>query len=96
MSTRRKTFGQRLAVCQQDGNLTVADLARWFDRPYPTLRSWVENGIEPGGGPVDKAHAATMLDTLETLVKNKKGFPIPRLPPSERIEHLQKIRSAAL
>ncbi len=96
MSSKAKTFGQRLAACQRDGNLTVADLARWFERPYPTLRSWVENGIEPGGGPIDKQHAANLLGKLESLVKNKKGFPIPRLPPSERIEHLQRIRSVAL
>ena len=96
MSPRKKSFGQRLLACQQNGNLTVADLARWFDRPYPTLRSWVENGIEPGGGPIDRQHAAELLGKLEALVKGRKGFPIPRLPPAERIEHLQRIRAGAV
>ncbi len=93
MSKRSKTFGQRLAACQQAGNLTVADLARWFARPYPTVRTWVENGIEPGGGPIDKDYAAHLLSRLETLVRKKQGFPIPRLPPSERIAHLKQIRA---
>ena len=91
-----RTFTQRIIACQRAGNLTVADLQRWFARPYPTIRSWVNDGIQPGGGPHDKADAEKALSTLESLVRKKKGFPIPRLPPSERIQHLQRIRSAAL
>ena len=90
----RKTFQQRLKSCERDGNLTVADLARWFDRPYPTVRTWVQDGIEPGGGPIDKEHALSMLGLLETLIKQKQGLPLPRLAPRARIERLEQIRMA--
>jgi hypothetical protein len=93
---RRASFQKRLLACQRGGNMTVADLARWFDRPYQTVRSWVEQGIEPGGGPIDRYHAANLLTLLETLVKKKVGFPVPRLPPKERIAHLLTVRSATL
>ena len=92
----KKTFQQRLRACERGGNLTVADLARWFDRPYPTVRSWMVDGIEPGGGPIDKEHAESMLGLLETLIKQKRWFPVPRLRPQERIEHLAQVRAAFL
>ena len=71
----------------------MADLARWFDRPHATLRTWL-GGRQPGGGPVDKDHAEALLGALEALVKARKGFPVPRLAPRARIEHLQKVRAA--
>ena len=92
----KKTFQQRLRACERGGNLTVADLARWFDRPYPTVRTWVQNGIEPGGGPIDKEHAESMLGLLETLIKQGRWFPISRMSPRERIEHLAEIRAACM
>jgi hypothetical protein len=95
-TVRRKTFQQRLRACERGGNLTVADLARWFDRPYPTVRSWMTDGIEPGGGPIDKEHAESMLALLETLIKQKRGFPVPRMSPHARIAHLEYVRDAFL
>lgn len=89
-----RTFQTRLRALQRAGNLTVSDLARWFNRPHATVRTWVENGISPGGGPIDKEHAASLLGLLETLVKQKRGFPIPRLSPQKRIEHLMHIRKS--
>lgn len=91
-----KSFQARLEGCQRAGNMHVADLARWFDRPHATVRGWVENGIEPGGAPMDKAHAWSLLELLETLIKQKRGFPIPRMAPTKRIEHLMHIRSRCL
>lgn len=91
-----KTFQARLQSVQRAGNLHVADLARWFDRPDATVRGWVERGTMPGGGPIDKAHAIEMLGLLEMLVKQKRGFPIPRLSPTARIEHLMHIRATCL
>ena len=92
----KKTFQQRLKACQRGGNLMVADLARWFDRPYPTVRTWVQDGIEPGGGPIDKEHALSMLGLLETLIRQKNGFPVARMSPAKRIEHLAGVRAALL
>lgn len=85
------SFKARLGGCLRDGNLTIADLARWFDRPYQTVRTWAE-GVVPGGGPIDREHALSMLELLETLIRQKRGFPVPRLAPSARIVHLKKVR----
>lgn len=43
------SFQNRLKKCMRAGNLRVADLARWFDLPYTTVREWVLHGREPGG-----------------------------------------------
>ena len=91
----KKTFQQRLKACQQAGNMTTADLQRWFDRPYQTVRYWLD-GTKPGGGPIDRGHAQQMLELLEALIRKKKGFPVPRLPQGKRIEHLAQIRAAIL
>lgn len=90
------TFQMRLKACQQDGNLMIADLARWFDRPHATVRSWINDGRAPGGGPVDREHAERLLALLELLIRQRHGFPVPRLTPRARIEHLREIRQAML
>lgn len=91
------TLQQRLRWCQKRGNLTVADLARWLDRPYPTVRTWVENGSEPGGGPVDAEAVYGRLATLESLINGRPAggtmrFPVPRLSPKGRIAYLKKTQ----
>ncbi|MDE2022457.1 MAG: hypothetical protein KGI71_06115 [Patescibacteria group bacterium] len=91
-----RTFQQRLQACQRGGNLTVSDLARWFGRSAATARSWVKDGRQPSGGLIDVTHAHELLGLLEMLIRKKKGFPVPRLPPSERIEHLAHIRKSVL
>ena len=90
------SFQNRLVAAQRGGNLTVADLARWFDRPHATVRTWVQDGIEPGGGPIDIKHTQELLGLLEALIKRKKGFPVPRLSPQKRIAHIRQIRAAVL
>lgn len=91
------TFQKRLRACQKKGNLTVADLARWFDREYATIRGWVEDGVQPGGGPADKQHALSVLILLETLIEREKGFPVPvGLVPKKRVAHVMKIRQAVM
>ena len=90
------TFGERLKAVLRDGNLRVADLARWFDAPHPTVRGWLVDGWDPGGAPMDRAHIYRMLGILESRVRQKRGFPLPRLSPKERIYRLMVIRNAAL
>lgn len=89
------TFQERLQHCMRKGNLTVADLARWFDRPDPTMRSWVEQGVEPGAGPMDAAMAWATLDKLEKLIAKNSKFPVPRLSPQKRIAYLKELRASA-
>ena len=74
------------------GNLRIADLARWFDRPHATVSTWVKEGRQPSGGPTDVEHFHALLNLLEQLISKKKGFPVPRLSPARRIEHVSGIR----
>jgi predicted transcriptional regulator len=41
------TFQKRLQRVMRRRNMRVADLARWFDEPYTTVREWVLNGRDP-------------------------------------------------
>lgn len=85
------TFAQRLQRAQRSGNLTVADLARWFDRPYPTVRCWI-NGASPGGGPIDQEAVLSALQLLEVRIRTKQGFPLGRMSPKERVAKIMKMR----
>ena len=87
-----RTFQQRLHQAQRGGNLTVADLSRWFGRPHPTVRQWVRKGINPGGGPLDIEEVWDMLKLLEKLIRAGKGFPLVQMSPSERIVKLLQVR----
>lgn len=86
------TIQRRLQTCMRRGNLRVSDLARWFERPHPTVRGWVLKGTRPNGGPHDIEHVAQLLALLETLIQKKRGFPLPRLSPRERKKHISDIR----
>ena len=85
-----KTFQQRLQRCRERGNLTVADLARWFDRPYTTVRSWLTEGWKPGDGPVTQARMEERLARLEAVVREQAGE-LRGLPMRERAERLQQL-----
>lgn len=96
MTRKGEEFGTRLRKVSAAGNLTIADLARWLDRPHATVSVWYKNGREPRGGPQDKEHAHAMLGVLEALVKQRKGFPVPRMSPVKRIEYLRGVRRAVV
>ena len=76
----------------RDGNLTGADLARWFDRPDPTVRGWISGVHALSGAQLDVAFVEAQLDKLERFLKKKQGLPVPRLTPAKRIEHLAKLK----
>jgi hypothetical protein len=76
----------------RDGNLTGADLARWFDRSDPTVRGWIKGDHAPRGAQLDVAYIEAQLDKLERFLKNKRGLPVPRLAPAKRIEHIQALK----
>ncbi len=42
------TLQKRLKRAMKRRNMRVADIARWFDCPYTTVREWVLHGREPG------------------------------------------------
>ena len=92
-----KTFQVRLQEVLAAGNLTHSDLARWFDRPRPTVKTWIDDGREPSGPPLDVEHAHALLELLEQMIKRRQGFPVPiGLSANKRMQHLQIIRKRAL
>jgi hypothetical protein len=88
-------FSTRLQAIMRDGNLTGADLARWFDRPDPTVRGWINGSHELGGAQLDIAYVEAQLDKLERLLAKKKGLPVPRMTPGMRIEHMRGLKAAS-
>jgi len=86
------TVSDRLSRVLAEGNLTVADLARWFDRPYPTVRGWL-NGGEVGGAPLDTAWIMAQLGRLEKMLA-KGRLPVPRLTMQARVEYIENLRKA--
>lgn len=48
------TFQGRLKKVMRRRNMRVADLARWFDRPYTTTREWVLYGRNPGAAGIER------------------------------------------
>lgn len=84
------SFQQRLQRCRDRGNLTVADLGRWFDRPYATVRTWLVNGWEPGDGPVTRERMQTRLSALEAVV-GRNAKELRALPMRARAERLEQL-----
>lgn len=88
-----KPFASRLKCCLSGGNLTVADLSRWFDRPHPTVRGWISNGFDPRGGPHDVALVHALLDALELMIRKRRGLPIAKgISRAARIAHIERLR----
>ena len=86
------SFASRLQAIMRDGNLTGADLARWFDRPDPTVRGWISGDHELSGPALDVAFVEAQLVKLERLLKQNKGLPVPRMVPTKRIAHLNRLK----
>lgn len=87
------TFQDRLCSIMEQGNLTVADLARWLARPHATVSSWTNDGREPTGTSFDLKFLEAQIAKLEKLVKLKRGFPVPPLAQRERITYLEKLKN---
>jgi hypothetical protein len=88
----RSDFSHRLRVVLKKGNLRTADLARWFEKPHATVAEWVKKGRNPTAAPHDLEFIIEMLETLEKLVEQKRGFPVPRMRPSQRIEYMEAVK----
>jgi hypothetical protein len=87
--------GQRLTKVAQAGNLRTADLARWFEVPYATLRQWVKEGRAPTGGPKDLQDLELRLVYLERLIRNGT-LPIGRMTTGDRIARMHQLRSTMI
>lgn len=69
-----KDVATRLLQCQRQGQLTTADLARWFGRPYHTVRGWLEHGYQPRGP--QGIEVLRRLEWLEYALSIGYGFPL--------------------
>lgn len=80
----------RLAWVMLHGNLTVMDLSRLFDRPYPTVRGWTQ-GASIRSGQLDAAMVMAQLDKIERRITGRDGLPVPRLHPSARVKYVERL-----
>lgn len=87
-------FSQRLRLVMRAADMTVSDLALWFERPRSTINTWV-NGRQPMG-PSGRL-AVTRLDVLERTIRGRKGLPVPpELSGTERPSYVEATRNAAV
>lgn len=77
----------------REGNLTIADLARWLDRPHGTVSGWLRGG-NLRLPPLDTCRVVRDLDALVLKITQKgTGFPVPEMPFPERREYLDKLKN---
>jgi hypothetical protein len=82
----------RLQWVMKHGRLTTADLQKWFDRSYPSVRNWIEFGVCPRGPRTEKL--LSELAILERLIKKRKGLPVPwNIGHHERPIYIRKLRN---
>lgn len=65
---------ERLDTCARKGGLSTADLAVWFDLPYPTIRSYRE-GTQPNAARAPQIEQR--LVWLERAIKDDPQLPVP-------------------
>jgi hypothetical protein len=87
------SFSHRLQHVMEAGNLTGADLARWFGRPDPTVRGWISGDHVLGGAQLDVAYVEAQLIKLEGLLKKKRGLPVPQMTRIKRKQHLDSLKA---
>lgn len=79
----------RLEKVMQAGNLTVADLAHWLNRPHATVSLWLKGSTRPGGRyAADLAYSRLLL--LEQQVR--AGLRVPEISAHKRPEWIRQAR----
>lgn len=66
-------LSDRMSAVLDRGNLTFSDLHRWFNRPYPTVRSWAVGYCTP----VNKDELQDIIQKLEVLERLVQSPPFP-------------------
>lgn len=89
-----RSFTDRLTKAQTVTEMTVSDLARWFDRPRATVNTWL-NGRTPFGPPAAVAERGLAL--LEfSIATRRKHYPVPaHLSWKEREKYVRGMRDDA-
>ena len=75
MSPEKFTAELRAASLRLD--LTSADLALWFERPRPTIRTWVEDRSAYNAHFPKRGRVLDECARRLTLLKASKDFPVP-------------------
>lgn len=83
-------FAARLKRAMKTAKFSVADAARWFDKPFATVRHWVTHGKEPFGPAAATMHRRLAL--LEKAVETDMRLPVPpELSPRYRVEYIKDL-----
>jgi hypothetical protein len=87
-------FTRELRACRDKADMTISDLAIWFDRPWATVKTWVNDARTPAGPAARDARI--MLDLLKVAIRHSPGLPVPaRMSWRDRTAHVRGIRDAA-
>lgn len=84
---------ERIREAARVGQLTPSDLATWFERPYPTVRTWLVDGREP---------ETFLEETEQRLYKLEHAiacdlFPVPYgMSAHKRPSYIEKVRGDVL
>lgn len=85
------TFTERLNWCMENGNLTIADLSHWFDKPFHTVWFWVNKNRNPRRIQGQRKLMLARLSLLEKSIPLR--FPITEeLTQFARPKHIAKVR----
>lgn len=87
---------KRLQRVMLEGNLSISDLARWFGRPFATVRGWTR-GRDMNGPEGNRVLVLERLKLIERRIRLRAGLPVPQFPPGKmgapslRIAYLNKL-----
>jgi hypothetical protein len=85
-------FTTELRKAKKGGDLTISDLARWFDRPRATVHTWLAGRTPTGPAAVV---ARSDLLRLQWAIEEDHGFPVPpRLVHRHRVKYITDVRNA--
>lgn len=101
-------ISKRLNKVMVEGNLTMIDLARWFNKPFATVRGWVrtqpgrKTGRDMRLPPQEQERVIEILKLIEKRIRRNAGLPVPQFTPnskmradSQRIAYLNKLMAKA-
>jgi hypothetical protein len=82
-------FSARLITTARRTGLTASDLAVWFDRPRPTVRTWLVGANKPSatGGQIWTGLVQHLL-----WLEQSDAFPIPFDRTCSRVEWIKQAR----
>ncbi len=93
----RTRLSARLNAAMREGNLNTSDLARWFNRPIPTVRGWVRGRYTR----MTEYELGIVLDRLKLIerrIRLRAGLPVPQFTAhhrlrrdTQRIAYLNKL-----